>query len=69
VVPTGSTPCFPPPVGRLALASGTRTKAAYRNVVACLDRLAERGRLRDAEPHDAEHPGDVRRVRGNAAEG
>lgn len=36
---------FPSPVGRLALASGTTTKAAFRNVVACLDRLAERGRL------------------------
>jgi len=33
------------PVGRLALASGATTKAAYRNVLACLDRLAERGRL------------------------
>jgi len=36
---------YPAPVGRLALASGATTKAAYRNVVACLDRLAERGRL------------------------
>jgi len=36
---------FPQPVGRLALASGATTKTAYKNVVACLDRLAERGRL------------------------
>ena len=36
---------FPEPVGRLALATGTTTKAAFRNVVACLDRLVERGRL------------------------
>ena len=36
---------FPAPVGRLAIASGTTTRAALRNVVACLDRLAERGRL------------------------
>ncbi len=33
------------PVGRLAIASGATTKAGYRNVLACLDRLAERGRL------------------------
>src|SRR5262245_61281610 len=36
---------FPPPVGRLAIASGATTKAAFQNVVACLERLAERGRL------------------------
>ena len=36
---------FPQPVGRLAIATGTNTKAAFGNVVACLDRLAERGRL------------------------
>src|SRR5687768_9162146 len=36
---------YPGDVGRLAIASGATTKAAYRNVLACLDRLAERGRL------------------------
>jgi len=36
---------FPPPVGRLGLASGATTKAGFRNVLACLERLAERGRL------------------------
>lgn len=33
------------PVGRLAIATGATTRAAFQNVVACLDRLAERGRL------------------------
>ena len=33
------------PVGRLAVATGATTRAAFNNVVACCDRLAERGRL------------------------
>lgn len=36
---------FAAPVGRLCIASGAMTLAGYRNVVACLARLAERGRL------------------------
>lgn len=36
---------FPPPVGRLAVASGASTLAAFRQADACLLRLAERGRL------------------------
>jgi integrase len=34
-----------PGIGRLAIATGATTKAGYRNVSACLDRLLERGRL------------------------
>lgn len=33
------------PVGRLAIATGATTRAAFHNVVACCDRLAQRGRL------------------------
>jgi integrase len=33
------------PVGRLAIATGATTRGAFQNVVACCDRLAERGRL------------------------
>ena len=36
---------YPPPVGRLAIATGTTTRTAFRNVEACCDRLVERGRL------------------------
>ena len=33
------------PVGRIALASGATTKKRYKQVIACLDRMHERGQL------------------------
>ncbi|MGQ0701978.1 MAG: tyrosine-type recombinase/integrase [Gemmatimonadales bacterium] len=36
---------FPPPVGRLAIATGATTKRRFDDAVACLRRLAERGRF------------------------
>ena len=36
---------FPPPVGRLAIATGCKTRKAHKQAEACLARLGERGRL------------------------
>jgi hypothetical protein len=36
---------FPPPVGRLAIATGATTRKAFGQAEACLLRLTERGRL------------------------